>query len=79
MAYCDASHGVNLSPRRGFVNCEERLPLLLGHGCSGRRMLLQEQERYSGMLLEHERSHGFGMDALVAVCSWNTKVIMVWV
>ena len=30
------------------------------------------------MLLEHERNNGLGMDALVTVCSWNTKGIMVW-
>ena len=30
------------------------------------------------MLLEHERNYGLGMDALVSVCSWNTKGIMVW-
>ena len=30
------------------------------------------------MLLEHERYYGLGMDAIVTVCSWNTKVIMVW-
>ena len=29
------------------------------------------------MLLEHERSYGFGMDALVSVCFWNTNGIMV--
>ena len=28
------------------------------------------------MLLEHD---GLGMDARVTACSWNTKVIMVWV
>ena len=38
-----------------------------GHGCSGHRMLL-----------EHERYHGLGMDALVTVCSWNMNVMMVW-
>ena len=38
-----------------------------GHGCSGNRMLL-EQERY----------HGLGTDAVAAVCSGNTNVIMVW-
>ena len=27
---------------------------------------------------EHERYYGLGMDALVAVCSGNTNVIMVW-
>ena len=30
------------------------------------------------MLLEHERYHGLGMDAVATVCSWNTNVIMVW-
>ena len=38
-----------------------------GHRCSGH-----------SMLLKHERHYGFGMDALVIVCSWNTNVIMVW-
>ena len=38
-----------------------------GHGCSG-----------NPMLLEHERHHGLGMDALATLCSWNTNVIMVW-
>ena len=34
---------------------------------------------YSGkrMLLERERYYGFGMDALVTVCSGNTNIIMV--
>ena len=27
---------------------------------------------------EHERDYDLGMDALVSVCSWNTKGIMVW-
>ena len=44
-----------------------RTLLWFGHGCSGHRMLL-----------EHERYHGLGMDALVIVCSSNTNVIMVW-
>ena len=44
-----------------------RTLLWFGHGRSGHRMLL-----------EHERYHGLGMDALVTVCSWNTNVIMVW-
>ena len=30
------------------------------------------------MLMEHERDYGFGMDALVAVCSRNMNGIMVW-
>ena len=38
-----------------------------GHGRIGNRMLL-----------EHERYHGLGMDALATVCSWSTNVIMVW-
>ena len=29
------------------------------------------------MLLEPERIYGFGMDALVSVCSWNPNAIMV--
>ena len=44
-----------------------RTELWFGHGCSGQRMLL-----------EHERNYGFGVDALVSVCSWNTNGIMVW-
>ena len=39
----------------------------LGHGCSGHHMLL-----------EHERNHGLGTDALVTICSWNANGIMVW-
>ena len=38
-----------------------------GHGRSGNRMLL-----------EHERYHALGMDAVATVCSWNTNVIMLW-
>ena len=30
------------------------------------------------MLWEHERDYGLGMDALVIVCSWNTKEILGW-
>ena len=30
------------------------------------------------MLLQHEGDYGLGMDAMVTVCSWNTKEIMVW-
>ena len=41
--------------------------LWFGHRCSGDRMLL-----------EHERTYGLSMDALVTVCSWNTRGIMVW-
>ena len=44
-----------------------RTELWFGHGCSGQRMLW-----------EHERDYGFGMDALVIVCSGNTNGIMVW-
>ena len=44
-----------------------RTELWFWHGCSGQRMLL-----------EHERNHGFGMDALVTVCSWNMNGIMGW-
>ena len=44
-----------------------RRELWFEHGCSGQRMLL-----------EHEGDYGLGMDALVSVCSWNTKGIMVW-
>ena len=32
----------------------------------------------SSSALEHERYDGFGMDALVTVCSWNMNVILVW-
>ena len=44
-----------------------RTGLWFEHGCSGHRMLL-----------EHERSYGLGMDALVSGCSWNTNGIMIW-
>ena len=44
-----------------------RTEVWFGHGCSGQRMLF-----------EHERDYGFGMDALVIVCSGNTNGIMVW-
>ena len=44
-----------------------RTEIWFEHGCSGQRMLL-----------EHEWNYGLGMDALVSVCSWNTKGIMVW-
>ena len=43
-----------------------RTELGFWHGCSGYRMLL-----------EHERNYGFGMDALVTVCSSNTNGILV--
>ena len=44
-----------------------RTLLWFGHGCYS-----------AGMLLEHERYYGLGMDAPVTVCSWNTNVISVW-
>ena len=43
-----------------------RTLLWFGHGCFGQ-----------GMLSEHERYYGLGMDALVRVCSRNTNAIMV--
>ena len=42
-----------------------RTEVCFGHGCTGERMLL-----------ERERNNGLGMDALVSVCSWNTRGIM---
>ena len=60
-----------------------RTELWVGHGCSayasGTRVQLWFWHGCSGqrMLLEHERNHGFGMDALVSVCSWKTNGIMV--
>ena len=30
------------------------------------------------MLLEHERNHALGMDALLTICSWNTNGYMLW-
>ena len=44
-----------------------RTELLLGHGSSSHRELL-----------EHERNYGLGMDALVTVCSWKANGIMAW-
>ena len=44
-----------------------RTEVWFGHGCSGR-----------GMLLEHHRNYGLGMDALATVCSLNTNGVMVW-
>ena len=38
-----------------------------GHGCSGDRMIWKRK-----------RCYGLGMDALVTVCSGNTKVFMAW-
>ena len=46
---------------------EPRTLLWFRHGCSGYRML-SNQQRYCGL----------GMDALVTVCSRTTNVIMVW-
>ena len=37
--------------------------LWFGHGCYS-----------AGMLLEHERYYGLGMDATKTVCSWNTNL-----
>ena len=44
-----------------------RTEIWFGNECSGDRMLL-----------EHERKYGLGMDALVTVCSWNSKGNTVW-
>ena len=44
-----------------------RTLLCFGHGCSGDRMLL-EQNHYCAL----------GMDALVTVCSWNRIIIVLW-
>ena len=41
--------------------------LWFGHGCTGHCVLVDQKRHY-----------GLGMDALVAVCSWTTNVIMVW-
>ena len=46
---------------------ETRTLLWLRHGRTGYRMLVK-----------HEHYNGFGMDALVTVCSRNTNVILVW-
>ena len=66
-----------LGTRTGFMVCAwmlwseyalgTRTELWFGHGCSGQRMLLED-----------ERSYGLGMDALVSVCSRNTNGILVW-
>ena len=45
---------------------ETRTELWFGPGCSAQ-----------GILLEHERNYGSGMDALLSVYSWNTNGIMV--
>ena len=58
--------------------------IVVGHGCSGHRMLL-EHERYYGWtwMLWSPYACGtrtllwLGMDALVTVCFWNTNVTMV--
>ena len=42
-----------------------RRQLWFGHGCNGKRMLL-----------EHERDYGLDMDAKDSVCSWNTKDVI---
>ena len=44
-----------------------RVLLWFGHGCSSDRMLS-----------ENECNYGLSMDALVTVCSWKTKVSVVW-
>ena len=44
-----------------------RTLLWFEHGCTGHRVLV-----------DHERYHDLGMDALVTVCSWTTNVIVVW-
>ena len=44
-----------------------RTELWFGHGCFSHHMLLK-----------HERYSGFGMDALVTVCSWNKIGLVVW-
>ena len=44
-----------------------RTLLWFGHGCSGQRMLL-----------EQERNYGLGMGALAVLRNSNTNVIMVW-
>ena len=56
--------------------------VIMAHGCSCERMLLEHERYYGGiacrMLLAHERYYGLDMDALLTVCSWNTNVIMQW-
>ena len=44
-----------------------RALLRFGHGCSCHCVLLEPESYY-----------GLGMDAVVIVCSWNTKFIVVW-
>ena len=53
------------------------------HGCTGHCMLPIQTKLWfwqgcSGhrLLLEPERKYGFGMDALVTICSWNPNEIM---
>ena len=46
---------------------ETRTKLSFQHGCSGH-----------GMLSEHERDYGLGMDVLVIMRSWSTIEIIVW-
>ena len=60
-----------------------RTKLWFGHGCSGALGTRTASWFWHGcsghrMLLEHEWNHGFGMDALVSVCSWNPNGIMGW-
>ena len=57
-----------------------------GHGCSGHRMILEQEWNYAlGMdalvtvcSWNTNGYYAFGMAALATVCSWNTNVIMVW-
>ena len=44
-----------------------RTSLWFGQRCTGHRVLV-----------DHERYHGLGMDALATVFSWTTNVIMIW-
>ena len=47
--------------------CTWNTNVILGHACSGYRMLW-----------EHGRYYGLGMDALVILCSWNMNVMTAW-
>ena len=68
------------------IECTRTRPLLwFWHGCSQARMhsntngsIAWPRVLSSSSALQHERYDGLCMDALVAVCSWNTNVIMVW-
>ena len=63
-----------------------RTEFWFGHGCSGRRMLLEHERNYGlgmdALVIEcfwnTNGNFGLGMDALDAVCSWNTNGILVW-